>query len=91
MDTNARIKTDCIRNISKTQTEEECSYYCIKEEDCKSFNRHDEEGICELLDVSKFDNVSLLRRDKGWSHYETNDDEKNVGFINKIILDLILF
>ena len=79
VDSDHRIKSNCLRNITKFTTPQECSYECIKNKKCISINRHRDLGICELLAISKFNQSGLLQRDPNWVHYETDDDEQNVS------------
>lgn len=82
VDANTRVKLNCIRNITKTSsTLRDCTRACLMEPKCKSFNRHDMEGICELLAISKFDVKGAIRKELNWNHYDTDFDAKEVSVI----------
>ena len=74
IDRNSRIKSNCINNHTSTYRSEKCVMKCIATEQCKTFNHHEREGICELLSISKFDSFGLLRKERYWTHYETDYD-----------------
>lgn len=78
VDSDLRMKANCIRNITTSTTPKECCHECLSEKKCQSFNRHRVKGVCELLAISKCNESGLLRRDVYWVHYETDDDEQNV-------------
>ena len=48
-------------------------------EQCKTINHHVKEDICELLNISKFDSLGILERQKYWTHYETDYDSSKVN------------
>lgn len=78
IDANSRIPYNCVRNTTARDLRA-CVAKCLLEERCLTFNHHEELKICELLNISKFAEVGLLKRDKGWRHYETDDDNPNVS------------
>ena len=51
---------------------------CVALPQCKTFNHQKRDGICELLSISKFDDVGLLRKHTYWTHYEADEDADNV-------------
>ena len=55
-----------------------CAKECVAMERCKSFNHHVIENICELLNISKFDVIGILRKVRHWTHYETGEDASKV-------------
>ena len=56
IDSNSRIKlgikSNCINNFTSNYPSKECAMECIATEQCKTFNYHVIEGICELLNIS---------------------------------------
>ena len=78
VDSNSRLTSNCIRNITKNCPLKRCVKECIATIQCKTFNYHKVEGICELLTISKFDVVGVLRKQLHWVHYETDDDALKV-------------
>ena len=78
VDSNSRVTSNCIRNITTNCPLKRCVKECIATKQCKTFNYHKVEGICELLTISKFDSVIILRREKNWVHYETDEDANKV-------------
>ena len=77
VDSYSRVTSGCFNNLTEP-TSTQCALKCIHEEPCKTFNYHKIENICELLEISKFDGVSILRRQTYWVHYETDDDASEV-------------
>ena len=79
VDSFSRVTSNCIRNFTSNHDSRKCSMACISMEECKTFNLHEKEGICELLSISKFDVLGVLRRERHWTHYETDDDADEVN------------
>ena len=77
VDSNRRLPYSCIKNTT-VKSVQGCVGECILHVNCTTFNLHKEKGICELLNISKFDSVDLVRWSPGWTHYETDDDAKLV-------------
>ena len=63
----------------------------MKEVKCKTFNYQRKEHICELLNISKFDDVGLLKKQKFWVHYETDDDARNVRNVYLLNMTFVTF
>ena len=85
MDSNARITSNCIKNITNQCSLIKCITECASNPDCKTFNHNKLHGICELLSISKFDAIGLLKKQIYWTHYETDEDVQKVGFPYYII------
>ena len=56
-----------------------CISGCILIKKCKTFNFEYSTGTCELLNVNS--NEVGRAKAPGWTHYETDANNKEVGFI----------
>lgn len=70
--------SSCIGRFTDIPTDQ-CVIKCVLYSTCISFNFHDGDKICELISVSKFDEVGLIVPQEGWTHYETDITEKKVS------------
>ena len=77
VDSNARVLRNCTGNFTKT-SQRDCLAKCMSNEGCQTFNYNSKEKICEILNVSKFDGVGYLERQRYWTHYETDCNQKKV-------------
>ena len=78
VDSNARVISNCIKNITSQCSLIKCIGECALNPDCKTFNHNKLHGVCELLSISKFDGVGLLKKEIHWTHYETDDNVDKV-------------
>ena len=79
VDSQARVTSNCIRNFTSMYSSKQCAKECVDMEQCKTFNYHVKQNICELLNISKFDVLGILRKVRHWTHYETDEDASKVG------------
>ena len=78
VDSHARVTSNCIRNFTNIYSSKQCAMECVGMDQCKTFNHHVIENICELLNISKFDVLGILRKVRYWTHYETDEDASKV-------------
>lgn len=74
---NQRITANCVQNLTNTDFSS-CVRACVLEKKCVTLNHNELENICELLNISKFDALGLLKYGRHWNHYETDDDVTKV-------------
>lgn len=77
VDSNSRVMANCVQDLTNTD-QRQCIIACIQDIRCSTFNYNKLERICELLNISKFDDAGILERHVGWAHYETDDDASEV-------------
>lgn len=79
IDSDARIVSKYVFRNFTGLSEKQCSYECVKEITCQGINRHRIEGICELVNISKYDSRNVLRKDLNWVHFESDHSARNVS------------
>ena len=87
VDSNSRVTSNCVSNITKNCHLKKCVSECIAEKQCMTFNYHKKDNVCELLNISKFDAIGILQREMYWVHYETDDDASKV---NRLLFNIYI-
>ncbi|XP_057309178.1 uncharacterized protein LOC130647362 [Hydractinia symbiolongicarpus] len=66
-------------NTTDAEDDLDCVKKCILNEKCQSINYNSKEKMCDLLDREHIDFGSNLHYSPGWTHYETDVYNTNVG------------
>ncbi|XP_057316016.1 uncharacterized protein LOC130657067 [Hydractinia symbiolongicarpus] len=60
-----------------------CSITCMQYPKCKSFSYMFDHSKCRIHHSTSADNGTVLQKTIGWIHYETNNNEQNLGRVCK--------
>ena len=85
IDSNKRLvwkEPYCVQNLTDQGNVQQCVSACVLNKNCTTLNYHHDKKICELLNISKFDSLGILKFQTGWVHYETDDDVRLVCCIS---------
>ena len=61
---------------------EMCIAYCMYTHVCQSISYHRTNKRCALFDKDLDNGKRMIKSDKGWVHYQTENSDQKVGLLN---------